>query len=226
MITPRTLATVAVLCSTCFCLAQEKADGPTRWAKDMAAFVERDKQSAPPANAVLFVGSSSIRLWDLAASWPDTSTINNGFGGSTLADSIHWFDTVIAPYQPSAIVIYAGDNDISKGLSPSEVEQDFTTLADRIVEAHPDVPVVFIAIKPSRKRWEMWPTMKEANDLVAAACARRENFHFADIAAPMLADEQPPATAWFVEDGLHLSEMGYARWTEIVKTAISAANSD
>lgn len=206
--------------------AEEGLTGYARWKESIAAFVERDHETPPKKGAILFVGSSSIRLWELAHSWPDTATVNNGFGGSTLADSIFFFDQVIAPYEPSAIVIYAGDNDIAKGLTPEEVQNDFSTLADKIEETHPDVPVVYIAIKPSQKRWDMWEKMKKANDLIAADIAEREDFRFADIAAPMLANEQPPPASWFVSDGLHLSPEGYEGWTEVVKTEIEAASKE
>ncbi|MEX2579689.1 MAG: GDSL-type esterase/lipase family protein [Verrucomicrobiales bacterium] len=212
---PSLLLPVALILA-CPALA-DGADDASRWDKDMAAFEERDRQSPPAEGALLFVGSSSIKLWDLEKSWPDRATINNGFGGSTLADSIAHFDRLFAPYDPAAIVIYAGDNDIARGLSPEEFLADFKTLASKIEAKLPGVPVIFLAVKPSRQRWDLWPTMKAGNALVADYCEGRENLYFADIAEPMLAGrDEAPAEDWFVADGLHLSESGYARWTKVV----------
>lgn len=195
----------------------DRADDASRWDKDMAAFEERDRKAASPEGALLFVGSSSIKLWDLEKSWPNRATINNGFGGSTLADSIAHFDRLVAPHDPSAVVIYSGDNDIARGLSPEGLLEDFKTLASKIEAEHPGVPVIYIAVKPSQKRWDLWPKMKAANALVADYCGSRENLYFADIAEPMLAGRDgPPDEEWFVEDGLHLSELGYVRWTKLI----------
>lgn len=204
--------------------AQDEPTGPERWEKDIAAFEARDTNSPPPDGVLLFVGSSSIRMWDLDKSWPKKGTLNNGFGGSTLADSIHYFDRLIAPYDPSAILIYAGDNDIAKGLNARETAADFKKLVGMIEEKFPEVPVIYIAIKPSQKRWDMWPTMNKANQLIAKQCKKDPQLFFADIGAPMLEGaEGAPPEEWFVEDGLHLSERGYAGWTAVINESLREA---
>ena len=225
MISPRLLL-ASLLTVSLNASAQEGSDKPPlKWESSIAAFEARDADSPPEKDTLLFVGSSSIRMWDLGTSWPEAATVNNGFGGSTLADSIHYFDRLFTRYEPAAIVLYAGDNDINKGLSPAEVAEDFKTLATLISGKFPGVPVIYIAIKPSAARWELWPEMKQANDLVAALCKKHHYWHFADIAAPMLKgqDGAPPAR-WFIEDGLHLSKFGYEEWTKIVKETIRKAD--
>lgn len=202
----------------------ENEEGPEKWETSIADFEARDAAAPPPKGALLFVGSSSIRKWDLESSWPDEPLINNGFGGSTLADSIHYFDRLFTPYTPKAIIIYAGDNDIKKGLNSAGVLRDFETLAALIKGVFPDVPVIYIAIKPSTARWELWPEMKQANDLIAAHCDKDEQLFFADISAPMLkSNEGAPSAKWFVEDGLHLSPFGYREWTSVIDTIIADA---
>src|SRR5690242_4123501 len=104
--------------------AEEKPDF-SRWEKDIAAFEKSDRDRPPPKNAVLFVGSSSIRLWDLAKSFPDVPTINRGFGGSQLADSVHFAPRIVLPYEPRVVVLYAGDNDLAAGKTPEQVHADF-----------------------------------------------------------------------------------------------------
>src|SRR5690606_31638453 len=104
------------------------ADPPSpfaRWEKAISAFEEQDRKSPPPKGAVLFVGSSSIRLWNLEKSFPHHSTINRGFGGSQIADSVHFADRLILKHEPKVIVSYAGDNDISAKKSPERVASDF-----------------------------------------------------------------------------------------------------
>ncbi|MEC5127972.1 GDSL-type esterase/lipase family protein [Verrucomicrobiales bacterium BCK34] len=203
--------------------AEEAKKGPEKWESDIAAFEARDGKTHPEADSLLFVGSSSIRMWDLKTSWPDTATINNGFGGSTLADSIYYFDRLFKPYDPSAIILYAGDNDISNGLTPAEVTADFEKLAALIKAQFPETPVLFIAIKPSRSRAKLWPEMKETNDAIAALCQKDPNLHYVDIARPMLKEASPPPKTWFKADGLHLSEMGYKRWTAMVNRSLKKA---
>jgi len=196
---------------------EPKKKATEKYAKDFGAMKARDEASPPPENCQLFVGSSSIRLWDLEKSWPELDTINNGFGGSTIAESIQYFDQVIKPYDAQTIVIYAGDNDIGKGLTADATFADFKKLAAMIRENTPDAKVVFIAIKPSIKRWNLWPDMKKANELIAGYCSNNAGFHFADIAAPMLdTPDKTPDPTLFKSDGLHLNDEGYLVWKKVI----------
>jgi lysophospholipase L1-like esterase len=202
--------------------ADEVAKVP--WAKDMAAFAARDAKAPPPADCLLFTGSSSVRLWKLEESWPGLPTVNNGFGGSTLHDLIEHFEETIAPYDPAAIVIYSGDNDIKSGKTVMQVATDFETVARLIRTKKPDVPVIFIAIKPSISRWTLWPQMKQANDAIAAFCRENSGFFFADIATAMITDTAtPPSAELFARDGLHLSPAGYVLWTKEVNDQLDKA---
>ena len=76
-------------------------------------FEAADKQTPPPKDAVLFVGSSSIRLWDLKKSFPDLVAINRGFGGSQMSDAARHARRLINVYKPRLIVLYEGDNDLN-----------------------------------------------------------------------------------------------------------------
>lgn len=200
--------------ATCQLFAQ---DPDEKWGETIAKFEAADKKDPPPKNAILFAGSSSIRLWDLEEAWPDRVTINRGFGGSTTADLVHFFERIVAPYQPKAILVYEGDNDVSKGLSADEVFADFQKLFAKIDEQLPGVPLIFIAIKPSIKRWDMWPVMNDANRQIAKFCESREDLFFADIGKPMLETENgEPNPAFFKDDGLHVNEAGYAAWKAVI----------
>lgn len=190
-----------------------------KWEKDLVAFEEKDAASPPVKGGVLFLGSSSIRKWKLGESFPGLDAINRGFGGSQIADSVEHFERLVVPYAPRMIVFYAGDNDIGKGKSPEVVLEDYVAFTGKVREVLPETEVVFIAIKPSRKRWELWPTMAVANGMIRGYSRSDERLHYADIAAPMLegAGGGAPGEGLFEEDGLHLSVAGYAMWAEVVR---------
>lgn len=203
--------------------APPKKTGPERWEADIAKFEAQEKTNPAPKGALLFLGSSSIRMWKLEVSFPNRKTINRGFGGSTLADSIHYFDRLVTPHAPKAIIVYAGDNDIKSGLTADQVVADFKKLAALAGEKLPGTPLIFIAIKPSTSRWSLWPTMQTANEKIASWCAENEGFFYADIAAPMLADVeagQPPKDTLFLKDGLHMTPEGYAIWKKVIDTLL------
>lgn len=221
---PALAALAAALLPAPAAAADPAPAGPERWEKDIAAFEAEGAAQPVAPGALVFVGSSSIRLWDLKASWPGVRAVNRGFGGSLLSDTVHYYERLVAPLRPRAVVVYAGDNDFARGRSSTEVVAAFEALAAKRRASTPGAPLVFVAVKPSVKRWNLWPSMKAANEAIAVLCARDPKLHFADVAAPMLdGAEGAPDAAWFQSDGLHLSPAGYERWTEVVSAVLREA---
>jgi lysophospholipase L1-like esterase len=215
---PRVLASLVLL--TTGLLAQQKADNRpdfTRWEKDIAAFERQDRDKPPPKHAILFVGSSSIRRWDVSKSFPGLEVINRGFGGSQLADSVHFAPRIVLKHEPRIIILYAGDNDIAAGKTPEQVFADFQAFVRTVQKALPRTRIVFLSIKPSLRRWPLWPKMRQTNVLIERECKKDERLAYLDVAAPMVGTDGKPRPDLFVEDGLHLNEQGYALWTSILK---------
>ena len=189
-----------------------------RWEKSIARFEAADKKEMPKPGGVLFIGSSSIRLWKtLKDDIPGVAVVRRGFGGSQIADSVHFAGRIVHPYQPRQIVMYAGDNDVASGKSPEAVLADFQTFVKVVHAKLPKTRIAFIAIKPSIARWKLSGKMSEANALVHGVCAKDKRLDFIDIWQSMLGQDGKPKPNLFVKDGLHLNANGYALWTSIVK---------
>jgi lysophospholipase L1-like esterase len=197
---------------------------PMRFDKQIKEFLKWDSQNSVPDDAILFVGSSSIRMWQTHKSFPEFKVINRGFGGSHTSDAIYYADRIVFPYKPKIIVFYEGDNDIASGKSPERVFKDYKTFVKLVNEKMPKTPVIFIAIKPSSSRWSVWPKMKEANDMVKAYADKNKMLFFADMAAPLIGKDGKPDDGLFLKDLLHLNEKGYLAWTSVLKPVIKAAN--
>lgn len=187
------------------------------WQKDMASFAAQDKERPFAPGGIVFVGSSSIRLWDLPRSFPGLPILNRGFGGSEIADSIQHVDLLVIRHRPRLVVFYAGDNDIANGKTPATVAADFRTLVSRIHHALPQTRIAFIAIKPSLQRWKLVDRVREANAQIRQFAASDERIAFVDVDGPMLGWNEGPRADLFVADGLHLSPKGYELWTALVR---------
>ncbi|MCX5645472.1 MAG: GDSL-type esterase/lipase family protein [Phycisphaerae bacterium] len=187
---------------------------PNRFAQEIKAFAEWDSKNAVPANPVLFVGSSSIRLWRTHESFPDLPVINRGFGGSQISDVIHFADRIVLPYQAKVIVFFAGGNDIAAGKSAQRVFDDYRRFVRLVHASQPAVRVVFLAINPSQSRWSFWPEVKKVNGLVEEFCQGDPRLVFADFSASFLDADGTPNSSLFLEDQLHLNAEGYAVWTK------------
>lgn len=217
-------AGLAVLLAACAAtqadqpLAPIPAEAPFR--DEVLRFAEIDRETPPPECPVLFVGSSSIRMWDgLAgdlAPWP---VLNRGFGGSTIADVNLHFDRLVTPYRPRAIVFYAGENDIDAGRSPAAVADEFRRFLETKRARIGSAPVFFISAKPSKLRFVQLDRQAELNQRIRQLASTASDLVFIDVAPAMMSDGRPREL--FVEDGLHMNSAGYAIWRGIVRRALS-----
>jgi lysophospholipase L1-like esterase len=201
-------------------LAQPPVDPFAKWEKEIAAIEKRLRDSPPKPDSVFFIGSSTIRLWDLKKSFPDLSAANVGFGGSRIPDSTHFAPRIILPFKPKAIVFYAGDNDLAGGHSPKQVADDFAAFAAAIHKDLPKTRIVFIAVKPSIARWKLREKQQEANSLVKDVCGKDPRLEFLDLGPKMLDADGKPNRDLFVKDGLHMTSKGYEIWSPAVAEAL------
>jgi lysophospholipase L1-like esterase len=185
------------------------------WETEINAYLEIDAKQTPPENAVLFTGSSSIRLWKtLRTDFPNLKVINRGFGGSRLDDLNLFAPKIVLPYKPKTIVVYSGENDIQDGQPAEDVLADFKAFVEFRDKNLRGVPIVYISLKPSILRWKLWPEMSRANSLIREEAKKHQRVTFADLASKMLGADGKPLPDIFVSDGLHMNEKGYAIWRE------------
>ena len=223
----RTTLLIGIACASAI-WAQEpmrKSFGdPARFEKTISAFEAADKLAPPPKGAILCTGSSSMRGWhhritdDLAP----LTVIARGFGGSNYYDVLHYADRVVLAYQPRAVLLYEGDNDVAAGIAPKQIAATFKALVTRLRGHLPQLRIYVIGAKPSIARWEMWPQMAETNALVRAACDADPRATYIDVATVMLGDDGRPRAEIFVTDNLHMNDVGYDAWTAAVAPVLLA----
>jgi lysophospholipase L1-like esterase len=192
-------------------------DASSRWEQAIAAFEAADKTSPPPKGEIVFVGSSTIRLWDTKASFPDLTIINRGFGGSEMADLLRYVDRIVIRYEPRVVVVYAGDNDIGGGDLSEQVAVEFERFVHAVHAKLPQTRIVYIGIKPSPLRWTQIDRMRMTNHLIRAFCARDDRLAFLDVDAVMLGWDEKPRRELYAADGLHLSAEGYRLWSTLLR---------
>ncbi|HEX3631561.1 MAG TPA: SGNH/GDSL hydrolase family protein [Casimicrobiaceae bacterium] len=193
------------------------------WDAPLAAFAAADDKEAPPPGGVLFVGSSSIRLWDGLekdfAALP--VVIKRGFGGSKLSDCVHYLDRLVIRYRPRLVLVYAGDNDLAEGKTASDVLHQFEAFVQGVRSALPETRIAFISIKPSPARASLLPEIRRANTLVEQFAATQSGVAYVDVYSPMLAADGTPRRELFKPDALHLNDSGYALWTSVISRYVN-----
>ena len=198
---------------------------PARFADEIRAFASADSAMPAPRGAVVFYGSSSIRMWHdrLAGDFSPIPVVGRGFGGSTMSEAAFHLERAVVPLAPSVLVLYEGDNDIEMGRTPGEVLGDFATLAARLHRRLPAIRLIVLSIKPSPARWSKWPAMRETNARIAALCRRHaDRMTYVDVGSPLLDTEGRPRPEFYLEDGLHLSPAGYDAWRDALRPVVLA----
>jgi lysophospholipase L1-like esterase len=190
---------------------------PEKWAAEIDRLTASDKNATKMADAVVFVGSSSIRYWTtLKEDFPEVHSINRGFGGSEMADSAFYADRIVIPYQPRLVVVYAGENDIAAGKSPETVLADFRAFRTKVHAALPKTKIIYLAMKESPVRAKVRAQILAGNRLIAADCATDPRCTFVDVATPLLDAAGNYRPELFRDDQLHMKPAGYAIWTKIL----------
>jgi lysophospholipase L1-like esterase len=196
-----------------------------RWEKDIRAFEAADQASPPPAGAVLFVGSSSIRFWkSLPQDFPQYQVINRGFGGSQIADSTYFADRIVIPYKPSAIILHAGSNDLTAGKTPAQVFADFKAFVDKVRTALPETPIAFLSINPTPARWAQAEKQKETNRLIQQFIAGKPGLTYIDQWDPLLGPDGQPRVDLHIKDRLHPNAAGYKIRTQLITPWLATLN--
>ena len=195
---------------------------PTRYESQILAFEEQDFSSPPPTNAILLVGSSSIRFWSSATSELSPLTvIQRGFGGSVMNDVIYYFDRIVAKYNPRAIVLYEGDNDLAWGLSPSTILSQFDTLTSMIKTELPSTRIYILSVKPSTARAHLWSLAKSVNAGFSDRAAVDNKIIHIDVDTYLLNTDESFRDDIFVSDQLHLNALGYEIWSDVIRAALT-----
>jgi len=162
----------------------------------------------------LFYGSSSIRLWDnLYKDFEAYKPLNMGFGGSTLAACIVYFDRLMTGLNPDIFVLYAGDNDLGDGRHPEEVLIFFRQMAVEVRKRFGNIPLVYLSVKPSIRRFNIIEQIRFTNKIISSEIKKMdENVFFVNIFDKMMDGNRYPNRSLFQSEGLHMNENGYAVW--------------
>ncbi|MHA8106551.1 GDSL-type esterase/lipase family protein [Aquirufa sp. 5-AUSEE-100C1] len=187
--------------------------------KEILAYEKQDSLSMPAKGQILFIGSSSFRLWKTfeADMKGLPASFNRGFGGSTLADALYYFDRMVVKYQPKWIMMYEGDNDLAKGKLPQQIAAEYDEFKARLKKQVPGAKLVFVAARPSLARVALVEKQKELNALIKA-----RGDYFIDMHSPFYLADGSLMMDIFVADKLHLNEKGYAIFAKQIRQFVQS----
>jgi lysophospholipase L1-like esterase len=190
------------------------------WRRAIRRFEKSDLAQPPKPGVVVFTGSSSINFWEtLAHDMEPLNTVNRGFGGSQMAHVTYYAKKIVLPYSPTAVVVYAGENDLSWPWSktPEAILHDFQEFVDLVHKHLPTTWIYFLSVKPTPLRWKQWEQQRRTNQIMEEFCRTKSNLQFVDVSSAMLDSQGKPRRDLFNWDGLHPSTRCYTLWTSIIR---------
>jgi hypothetical protein len=195
-----------------------------KWEPDIAAFEQLDKSEQDPKNAILFAGSSSIRLWStIKEDMAPYEVIQRGFGGSEYSDLAWYTKRIVYPHHFKAVVIFVA-NDITgskEDKTPGEIANLARYVIKTIRKEYPVQPIFLVEITPTRSRWQHWPKIKQANNALKSLSSEKKKIYFIETAERYLNEKGEPREELFKSDQLHQNREGYIIWGELIKQKLN-----
>ena len=216
------LFVILLLLSSCT-TPKRNIQGSDKWETEIASLEKLDQTEKYADNAILFVGSSSIRLWStIKEELLPYPVIQRGFGGSKSPDVARYIKRIVYPHQFSAVVIFIA-NDITgspNDLTPKESVNTFREIVKSIRAKYQKQPVFIVEITPSQSRWKQWPQIQVTNSKLKVLCKKEKNLYFIETSRSFLNDQSEPRNELFRDDHLHLNHEGYKIWGRLIKSEI------
>ncbi len=210
-------------------IQKAQSEDPLVWDKAISALESKTRGLYGPGEGVVFIGSSSIRMWStLEDDMSPLPVIQHGFGGSKLNDIVYYAERLVNVYQPRAVVVFAGTNDIVPAASktPQVLLASYQEFVRKIRVDQPALPIFYIGITPSPLRWAVWPIAQSTNQLIEAWSETDPNLHFIDTSGALMGSDGEPNPENYIIDGLHLNKRGYGIWREIIRAQLTGELGD
>ena len=201
--------------------SQEYPD-PKRFYNEIKSELEESPFKKSDKPLIVFSGSSSIRFWiDLDKDFIEYDILNRGFGGSIFSDLNYFINELIIKHNPDLIVLYEGDNDIAFNIPTKYIYDDFKKSYELIRKKNENVPIIYIAPKPSPARWDKKDEFDELNNLIKEFCKIKQKTYYFDTWSIMIDNEGNIPKKYFWTDMLHMNKSGYQVWKKNLKPLIN-----
>ena len=215
---------IFLLLLLCACSPLKKFDSTgLKWETSIKQLENLNETENYSDQAILFIGSSSIRRWDsIKEDVNPYKPIKRGYGGAHYYDLIHFTKRLVSPHKVKAIAIFVA-NDITgekegiNDLSPKEVLNLSKFVVKQIRKTHKKIPIFFIETTPTSSRWKVWDKISKANDLIKDFTLKKKNMFYIDTRTFYIKSNGMPNDEFFIADKLHLNNKGYKLWGKIIK---------
>jgi len=205
--------------------------------------VVREYESKPVQKGrILFIGSSGFTRWsekydrrpleeDIRMKDGSPAALNHGFGGSTAEEVLYYYDRLVRPYEPRALVLRAYPNDRFFGYSPAEIVYFYARIFAWARADFPGIRLYACDASPNIKNIgdDCWLShVRQFNSLLRDYCAKHDDTtyvchidfpgYFVDPAD--VGDYYKIRQDIFIEDKMHFTQEGYDIYRDLFLQAL------
>lgn len=171
--------------------------------------------------AIVFLGNSITEAGNWKKLLKDSSVVNRGIAGDNTFGVLGRLDEVIE-HQPSKLFIKIGINDIGQGVPDAVIVKNIMTMVIRVKKGSPHTHVYVQSLLPTNDAAkEEYPSIFNKNGNVVSVnnqlmkSASKNGFTYIDLYS-RFKDKDGKLDAKYATDGLHINELGYQLWIEIL----------
>jgi len=196
-----------------------------KYEKDIQAFLNADRTSPPPKDAILFIGSSIFRQWEqLGPQMAPLPVFNRAFGGSHTWEVLHYVDQIVIPYQPRFVVYYCGSNDVNAKQDAAGITTRTQAFFERVHQALPSTILFYVDIQKAPDKRANWGVVDSTNAAMSRYAKTRSTWVRTIDLNPVLFDAQGQIRGeLFRPDSLHFVPPAYTEFTAVIKPALEKA---
>lgn len=198
----------------------------SEWKEDVAT-ISANNPTEGSSEHILFLGSSSFRLWDtIESDMAPHRVVRRAFGGAKYRDlAIYAPECVRGLRFGQAMIFIANDIRGRDDDNDPDTVQQFANLAiDAVRAEQPHAKIFLVAVTPSSSRFEHWPKIQQINRMLQRIAKERSNTEYIPTARDFLDADGFPRDELFRDDRLHLNAAGYRLWAERLKSALAHAH--
>jgi lysophospholipase L1-like esterase len=191
-----------------------------KWAEEIAKLEARDKSESYPDDAILFIGSSSIRMWKgLDEDIAPYRGINRGYGGARYSDLAVFAQRLITPHKYAAAVVFVANDIVGKPADTplDELDRLVRHIVDVSKKHQPDAPVLIVEITPTESRFAAYPQIRKANFVLREIALTEPGVFLVETNDYYLTPDRKPIADYFLDDRLHQNPTGYELWGSLIK---------
>ena len=198
---------------------------PTVWESEVSNIEMRSNLAPTEGPPLVIIGGRQAKLWqDLDDSFFPIAVLNNGIGSATIDDVLFYFDRLVSPYHPQAVLMVPSPSDfiMRDDKSPDEFMLILKGLSNHVIRLNGEPHFYVVTLSKWPRFPGYWGTVDTVNHLLENWAGQQPGVTLID-ARPLFEQRGGlPESQVFRTDGINLNELGYRQMSLLLRQQIDA----